>query len=99
MLHTSDSRSVNGRTDNSFSHLVDECVANFGIPPSESENVSNALDIQESVQHYVRCHIFCLISTTLFLNKSTSMVSYKYLPLLRIFSKIKSYNWGLACLA
>ncbi|KAL4287314.1 hypothetical protein AHAS_Ahas19G0173800 [Arachis hypogaea] len=51
------------------------------------------------VQHYVRCHVFCFTGTTLFPDKMMSMLSCKYLPLLRIFSQIRSYSWGSACLA
>ncbi|XP_057760131.1 serine/threonine-protein phosphatase 7 long form homolog [Arachis stenosperma] len=106
-------RAVSRRTNSSFAHLVDKCVANFGILSDENDHVSSAiklswirqirdaeaLDTPESMQRYVRCHIFCLIGTTLFPNKSTSLVSYKYLPLLRNFVEISSYSWGSACLA
>ncbi|RYQ95250.1 hypothetical protein Ahy_B08g090318 [Arachis hypogaea] len=87
--------------DSSFAHLVDKCVANFRIPLGENDHVSSviklswirqirdteALDTPKSVLHYVRCHIFCLIGTTLFPDKSTSMMSCKYLPLLRNFAE------------
>ncbi|KAL4294313.1 hypothetical protein AHAS_Ahas18G0215600 [Arachis hypogaea] len=92
---------VSGRMDSSFAHLVDKCVANFRIPLGENDHVSSviklswirqirdteALDTPKSVLHYVRCHIFCLIGTTLFPDKSTSMMSCKYLPLLRNFAE------------
>ncbi|KAL4275959.1 hypothetical protein AHAS_Ahas20G0159300 [Arachis hypogaea] len=88
-------------------------MTNFGISPSGNDNVSSAiklswirqirdaetLDTPESFQHYVRCHIFYLTGTTLFPNKSTSMVSYKYFFPLTTFSEIMSYSWGSACLA
>ncbi|KAL4350086.1 hypothetical protein AHAS_Ahas10G0106800 [Arachis hypogaea] len=41
----------------------------------------------ESVQQYVRCHIFCLLGTTLFTDKSTAYAHAKYLPLLQFFSR------------
>ncbi|RYQ99745.1 hypothetical protein Ahy_B07g087742 [Arachis hypogaea] len=101
-LSTGD-RAVRGRTDSSFVHLIDECMTNFGIPPSKNDHIrqiryAEALGTIESVQHYVRCHIFYLIGTTLFPDKSTSMVNCKYLPLLRNFLEIRSYSWGSTCL-
>ncbi|RYR73745.1 hypothetical protein Ahy_A02g008237 [Arachis hypogaea] len=59
---------------------------------------ADALDTIESIQCYVRCHILYLIGTTLFPDKLTSMVSCKYLPMLRNFSEIRSDSWGSACL-
>ncbi|RYR25285.1 hypothetical protein Ahy_B02g058970 [Arachis hypogaea] len=86
--------------------MIDECVANFGIPSEKNDHVSSViklswirqildaeeLDTIESMQRYVRCHIFFLIGTTLFPDKLTSMVSCKYLPMLRNFSEIRSYS-------
>ncbi|KAL4329871.1 hypothetical protein AHAS_Ahas13G0343400 [Arachis hypogaea] len=46
-----------------------------------------------------RCYIFFLIRISLFPDKSTSMASCKYLPLLSNFSEIRSYSWGSTCVA
>ncbi|KAL4337915.1 protein MAIN-LIKE 2-like [Arachis hypogaea] len=51
------------------------------------------LDTWESVMRYVRCHIFCLLGTTLFMDKSTAYAHAKYLPLLQNFDQIGSYSW------
>ncbi|RYQ99302.1 hypothetical protein Ahy_B07g087218 [Arachis hypogaea] len=53
------------------------------------------LDTWESVQ----CHIFYLLGTTLFADKSTVYAHVKYLPLLQNFEQIDTYSWGLATLA
>ncbi|RYR73050.1 hypothetical protein Ahy_A02g007330 [Arachis hypogaea] len=47
---------------------------------------------------YVRCHIFCLLGTTLFMDKLTAYAHSKYLPLLQNFYQIGSYSWGSVCL-
>ncbi|KAL4337203.1 hypothetical protein AHAS_Ahas12G0086700 [Arachis hypogaea] len=46
-----------------------------------------------------RCHIFCLLGTTLFVGKSTAYLHAKYLPLLQNFDQIGNYIWGSAYLA
>ncbi|RYR69538.1 hypothetical protein Ahy_A03g016094 [Arachis hypogaea] len=48
---------------------------------------------------YVRCHIFYLLGTTLFVDKSTAYLHAKYLPLLQNFDQIGNYSWGSACTA
>ncbi|RYQ95277.1 hypothetical protein Ahy_B08g090352 [Arachis hypogaea] len=69
---SNDGHAVSRRIDNCFAHLVNKCVANFGILPDKNDHVSSALklswirhicdaealDIIESVQCYIRCHIF-----------------------------------------
>ncbi|RYR52429.1 hypothetical protein Ahy_A06g027348 [Arachis hypogaea] len=57
------------------------------------------LDTEESIGRYVRCHIFCLLGSTLFTDKLTAYAHAKYLPLLRDFEQIHTYSWGSACLA
>ncbi|QHO00746.1 uncharacterized protein DS421_13g409050 [Arachis hypogaea] len=52
------------------------------------------LDNEDSVRRYVRCHIFCLLGSTLFADKSTAYAHAKYLPLLRDFDRIHTYSWG-----
>ncbi|XLU22085.1 hypothetical protein S245_058151, partial [Arachis hypogaea] len=60
---------------------------------------THPLDTLESVQRYVRCHIFCLLGTILFADKSTAYAHAKYLPLLQNFEHISTYSWGSATLA
>ncbi|RYR09793.1 hypothetical protein Ahy_B05g078202 [Arachis hypogaea] len=56
-------------------------------------------DTQESVERYVRAHIFCVLGTVVFPDKSTTSLNSKFLPLLRNFHRISSYSWGAASLA
>ncbi|RYR02137.1 hypothetical protein Ahy_B06g080968 [Arachis hypogaea] len=51
-------------------------------------------DTQESLEQYVRVHIFCVLGTVVFLNKSTTSLNSKFLPLLRDFHRISQYSWG-----
>ncbi|KAL4344946.1 hypothetical protein AHAS_Ahas11G0229200 [Arachis hypogaea] len=43
--------------------------------------------------------IFCLLGSTLFVDKSMPYAHVKYLPLLRDFERFHTYSWGSACLA
>ncbi|RYQ98859.1 hypothetical protein Ahy_B07g086672 [Arachis hypogaea] len=56
------------------------------------------LETWESVQRYVRCHIFYLLGTTFLTDKSTTYAHEKYLSLLHNFEKIHSYSWVAATL-
>ncbi|RYR39967.1 hypothetical protein Ahy_A09g045611 isoform A [Arachis hypogaea] len=56
-------------------------------------------DTQQSIERYVRTHIFCVLGTIVFSDKSTTSLNSKFLPLLRDFDRISSYSWGEACLA
>ncbi|XLR27599.1 hypothetical protein S83_055499, partial [Arachis hypogaea] len=40
-----DGRAISRRTDSSFVHLVDEFVANFGIPPGKNDHVSSVIKL------------------------------------------------------
>ncbi|KAL4315599.1 hypothetical protein AHAS_Ahas15G0201200 [Arachis hypogaea] len=108
-----DGEVVTSWTDSSHDFLVTHSLAIFGNE-SQLSSSSNSyinlswvchirdtqpLDTRESVMRYVRCHIFCLLGTTLFADKSTAYASAKYLPLLQNFDQISSYSWGSACLA
>ncbi|KAL4394493.1 hypothetical protein AHAS_Ahas02G0157500 [Arachis hypogaea] len=55
--------------------------------------------MQESIERYVRSHIFCMLGTVVFSNKSTTSLNSKFLPLLRKFYWISIYSWGTASLA
>ncbi|RYR75547.1 hypothetical protein Ahy_A01g000097 [Arachis hypogaea] len=54
---------------------------------------AESLDTLESIQRYVRCLIFYLLGSTLFPDKSMVYAHAKYLPLLRDFDRIHTYNW------
>ncbi|XP_072060419.1 serine/threonine-protein phosphatase 7 long form homolog [Arachis hypogaea] len=56
-------------------------------------------DTQQSIERYVRAHIFCVLSTVVFLDKSTTSLNSKFLPPLRDFHQIPQYSWGAASLA
>ncbi|RYR16009.1 hypothetical protein Ahy_B04g072996 [Arachis hypogaea] len=51
-------------------------------------------DTQESIERYVRAHIFCMFGTVVFPDKSTTSLNSKFLPLLRDFHRIPHYSWG-----
>ncbi|RYQ95156.1 hypothetical protein Ahy_B08g090211 [Arachis hypogaea] len=51
-------------------------------------------DTQESVEWYVRAHIFYLLGTVVFPDKSITSLNSKFLPLLRDFYQILGYSWG-----
>ncbi|RYR12506.1 hypothetical protein Ahy_B04g070033 [Arachis hypogaea] len=42
---STDSRAISRRTDSCFAHVVDECVANFGILSGENNHVSSAIKL------------------------------------------------------
>ncbi|RYR19610.1 hypothetical protein Ahy_B03g064442 [Arachis hypogaea] len=60
---------------------------------------SEPCDTQESIEWYVRAHIFCVLGTVVFPDKSTASLNSKFLPLLRDFYQISRYSWGTASLA
>ncbi|KAL4381882.1 hypothetical protein AHAS_Ahas04G0177900 [Arachis hypogaea] len=108
-----DKEVVSDWIDSSHDFLVTQSFAIFGSEPqanSSSKSYINlswvrhirdtqSLDTWESVIRYVRCHIFCLLSTTLFADKSTAYAHAKYLPLLQNFDQIGNNSWGSICLA
>ncbi|XP_016185377.1 serine/threonine-protein phosphatase 7 long form homolog [Arachis ipaensis] len=99
---------VTGRSDSSHQFLVDNCIACFGREPGPQDHVlgkvniawvrqcrdTEPCDTQEFVERYVRVHIFCLLGTVVFLDKSTTSLNSKFLPLLRDFHRVSSYSWG-----
>ncbi|XP_020999655.1 serine/threonine-protein phosphatase 7 long form homolog [Arachis duranensis] len=104
---------VTGRSDSSYQFLVDNCLACFGRQPGPDDHVlgkvnlhwvrrcrdSEPCDTQESIERYVRAHIFCVLGTVVFPDKSTTSLNSKFLPLLRNFHQISQYSWGAASLA
>ncbi|QHN95817.1 Serine/threonine protein phosphatase 7 long form isogeny [Arachis hypogaea] len=68
---------VTGRSDSSYQFLVDNYVACFGRQPDPDDHVlgkvnlhwvrrcrdSEPCDTQESIERYVRAHIFCVLGT------------------------------------
>ncbi|RYR54110.1 hypothetical protein Ahy_A06g029371 [Arachis hypogaea] len=104
---------ITGRSDSSYQFLVDNCVACFGRQPGSDDHVlgkvnlhwvrwcrdSEPCDTQESIDRYVRDHIFCVRGTVVFPDKSTTSLNSKFLPLLRDFHQISRYSWGAASLA
>ncbi|RYR74272.1 hypothetical protein Ahy_A02g008922 [Arachis hypogaea] len=104
---------VTGRTDSSHQFLVENCIACFGREPGPQDHVlgkvniawvrqcrdTEPCDTQESLERYIRAHIFCLLGTVVFPDKSTASLNSKFLPLLRDFHRISAYSWGAASLA
>ncbi|QHO33888.1 uncharacterized protein DS421_9g262240 [Arachis hypogaea] len=102
-----------GRSDSSHQFLVENYMACFGREPSPQDHVlgkvniawvrrcrgTERCDTQQSIERYVRTHIFCVLGTIVFSDKSTTSLNSKFLPLLRDFDRISSYSWGEACLA
>ncbi|RYR21076.1 hypothetical protein Ahy_B03g066322 [Arachis hypogaea] len=99
---------VTGRSDSSHQFLVENCIACFGREPGPEDHVlgkvnlawvrrcrdTEPCDTQESVERYVRAHIFCVLGTVVFPDKSTTLLNSKFLPLLRDFHRISEYSWG-----
>ncbi|QHO54782.1 uncharacterized protein DS421_3g59810 [Arachis hypogaea] len=104
---------VTGRTDSSHQFLVENCIACFGRKPGLQDHVlgkvniawvrqcrdTELCDTQESLERYVRAHIFCVLGTVVFPDKSTTSLNSKFLPLLRDFYRISAYSWEAASLA
>ncbi|QHO54475.1 uncharacterized protein DS421_2g57100 [Arachis hypogaea] len=99
---------VTGRSDSSHQFLVENCIACFGREPGPQNHmlgkvnlawVRRCRDTQESVERYVRAHIFCVLGTVVFPDKSTTSLNSKFLPLLRDFHRISEYSWGAVSLA
>ncbi|QHO27275.1 uncharacterized protein DS421_7g206600 [Arachis hypogaea] len=92
----------------SYQFLVDNCLACFGRQPGPDDHVlgkvnlhwvrrcrdSEPCDTQKSIERYVRAHIFCVLGTVVFPDKSTTSLNSKFLPLLRDFHQISQYSWG-----
>ncbi|MED6161891.1 hypothetical protein PIB30_065053 [Stylosanthes scabra] len=54
---------------------------------------------QEDVRRYVRAHIFYLLRSLIFPDKSVTYVGGKFVQLFSDFDSIRGYSWGSACLA
>ncbi|XLU53345.1 hypothetical protein S245_047993, partial [Arachis hypogaea] len=77
---------VIGWTNSSHDFLINHSVEIFGSEPSVNSSSKYYIKLSwvhyirdreplktlELVQRYVRCHMFCLLGTTLFANKSTT---------------------------
>ncbi|RYR50400.1 hypothetical protein Ahy_A07g037001 [Arachis hypogaea] len=53
-------------------------------------------DTLESVERYVRAHIFCVLKTVVFPDKLITSFNSKFLPLLWDFHQILAYSWRAA---
>ncbi|KAL4356521.1 hypothetical protein AHAS_Ahas09G0095000 [Arachis hypogaea] len=81
------------RSDSSHQFLVENCIAYFGREPGPQDHVlgkvnlawvrqcrdTEPCDTQESVERYVWAHIFCVLRTVVFPNKSTTSLNSKYM--------------------
>ncbi|QHN87253.1 uncharacterized protein DS421_16g553460 [Arachis hypogaea] len=99
---------VTGKSDSSYEFLVENCIACFGRESGPQDHVLGKVNIasvrrcrdikpcdtQESVERYVRAHIFCVLGTVVFPDKSTTSLNSKFLLLLRDFYRILAYSWG-----
>ncbi|RYQ92831.1 hypothetical protein Ahy_B09g099080 [Arachis hypogaea] len=99
---------ITGRSDSNHQFLVENCIACFSWKPGPQDHVlekvnvawvwrcrnTEPCDTQESVERYIRPHIFCVLGTVVFPNKSTTSLNSKFLPLLRNFHRISAYSWG-----
>ncbi|RYQ84854.1 hypothetical protein Ahy_B10g104351 [Arachis hypogaea] len=91
---------------NGEAFLVENCIVCFGREPGLQDHVlekvniawvrrcrdTEPCDTQESIEQYVRAHIFCVLGTVVFLDKLTTLLNSKFLPLLRDFHQILSYT-------
>ncbi|RYQ89412.1 hypothetical protein Ahy_B09g096080 isoform A [Arachis hypogaea] len=96
-----DREPVSGWIDSSSDFLQSQSIVIFGREAEVSHSSKSyiklgwvrrirdvePLDTEESIRRYVRCHIFCLLGSTLFADKSTA------------YPAIHTYSWGSACLA
>ncbi|QHO06409.1 uncharacterized protein DS421_14g454410 [Arachis hypogaea] len=88
---------VTSRLDSSHQFLVENCIACFGRESGPQDHVLGKVnlawvrrcrdiepcDTQESFERYVRAHIFCVLGTVVFSDKSTTSLNSKFLPLLQ----------------
>ncbi|RYR28841.1 hypothetical protein Ahy_B01g053029 isoform B [Arachis hypogaea] len=89
-----DGEVVSSWIDSSYDFLVSQSIAIFGSKPIVSGSSKfyiklawihrirdkEPLDTLESIQRYVRCQIFCLLGSTIFVDKSTAYGHVKYQP-------------------
>ncbi|RYR62100.1 hypothetical protein Ahy_A04g019453 [Arachis hypogaea] len=88
--------SVMGKTNSSHQFLVENYFACFGRLPGTDDHILGKInlawvqrcrdiepyDTQESIERYMRAHIFCVLGTVVFSNKLTNSLNSKFLPLL-----------------
>ncbi|RYR74067.1 hypothetical protein Ahy_A02g008670 isoform A [Arachis hypogaea] len=100
-------KSITGRSDSSHQFLVENCITCFSPEPGPQDHVlgkvsipwvqrcrdTEPCDTQESIEHYVWAHIFYVLGTVVFPDKSTTSLNSKFLPLLRDFHRILAYSW------
>ncbi|RYR78765.1 hypothetical protein Ahy_A01g003624 [Arachis hypogaea] len=100
-------KSITGRTDSSHQFLVENCFACFSRLPGSDDHVLNKVnlawiwrckdtepcDMQESIEQYVKTHIFYVFGTVVFSDKSINYLNSKFLPLLQNFHRIPLYSW------
>ncbi|RYR47632.1 hypothetical protein Ahy_A07g033578 [Arachis hypogaea] len=84
---------------NTILRLSEICCPENWIRQIPLTRDSEPCDTQESLERYVRAHIFCVLGTIVFPDKSTVSLNSKFLPLLRDFHRISGYSWGAASLA
>ncbi|QHO22634.1 uncharacterized protein DS421_12g356920 [Arachis hypogaea] len=104
---------VIGTTMTSQEAMESECLHQFGVAPRTSncrksyikmtwiKNVKDGIILNDRVamEKYVKCRILLLFGSILFADKSRSAVHWKFLPLLRDFSRIHKISWGSTSLA
>ncbi|RYR33890.1 hypothetical protein Ahy_A10g048559 [Arachis hypogaea] len=98
---------VTGRMDSSHQFLVENCITCFGCQPGPGDHIlgkvtlvwvrrcreTKLYDTMESIQRYVWAHIFCMLGTVVFLDKSTTFLNSKFLPVVQDFHWIPLYSW------
>ncbi|RYR33875.1 hypothetical protein Ahy_A10g048540 [Arachis hypogaea] len=86
---------VTRRSNSSHQFLVENCIAFSGREPSPQDHVlgkvnlawvrqckdTEPCDMQESIERYVRDHIFYMLRTVVFSNKSTTSLNSMFLRL------------------
>ncbi|QHN82592.1 uncharacterized protein DS421_20g697200 [Arachis hypogaea] len=80
---------VTGRSDSSHQFLLENCIACFGQEPGPEDHVlgkvnitwvrrcrdTESCDTQESLEWYVRAHIFCVLDERIFASKEFTINS------------------------
>ncbi|RYQ87410.1 hypothetical protein Ahy_B09g094924 isoform B [Arachis hypogaea] len=93
-----------GRDETKNVQLLQNVVCDWAGKGTKLRNVPRCLlhadrsrdtkpcDTQESVERYVRAHIFCVLGTVVFPDKSATSLNSKFLPLFRDFNRISAYS-------
>ncbi|KAL5193811.1 Serine/threonine-protein phosphatase 7 long form [Glycine soja] len=77
---------------------ADLCEELLGVRPQEGE-IEGSVGNVEQLQRFTRAWILRFIGGVLFVNKSSSRVSLRYLQFLRDFEQCSTYAWGPVVLA